>query len=141
VSRIALNHPGGAQGFRIDDRDGSAVAYITDNELSPPGTPASSLEQLAQFTRGVGLLIHDAQYTEADMPQKRGWGHSLISDVLELGRRAEARTLALFHHEPERDDAALDRIGVAASTWLKDHGSATTVVVSREGLTIDVTRD
>lgn len=139
VRRIQLNHPGGAQGFRIDDADGSSLCYLTDNELSPPGTPATTIEQLAEFSRGVGLLIHDAQYVEADMPAKRGWGHSLVSDVLDLGRRAETSTLALFHHEPERDDEALDRLGVLASAWLKDNTPFTKALVAREGLTVKVT--
>jgi phosphoribosyl 1,2-cyclic phosphodiesterase len=138
VSRVQLNHPGGAQGFRIDDADGSSLCYITDNELSPPGPPATSLPDLATFCRGTGLLIHDAQYVEADMPAKRGWGHSLVGDVLELGRQAEARTLALFHHEPERDDAALDRIGASGAAWLKEKGSATGLLVASEGLTVDI---
>ena len=98
----------------------------------------TSLAALAQFSRKVGLLIHDAQYIEADMPLKRGWGHSLVSDVLELSRKAEASTVALFHHEPERDDEALDRIGVSASVWLKEKGGATQAIVAREGLTLSV---
>lgn len=141
IRRVALNHPGGAQGFRIDDSDGASVAYLTDNELAPPGPPTTTLPAFADFARGVGLLIHDAQYVEADMPSKKGWGHSLVSDVLELGRQAEAATLALFHHEPERDDEALDRIGVLASAWLKDQRSATRPIVAREGLCLGVTRD
>jgi phosphoribosyl 1,2-cyclic phosphodiesterase len=138
ISRIQLNHPGGAQGFRIDDSDGASIAYLTDNELCPPGSPATSLAALAQFSRNVGLLIHDAQYVEADMPQKHGWGHSLVSDVLELGRQAEAATVVLFHHEPERDDEALDRIGLSASVWLKEKGGTTQAIVAREGLTLMV---
>jgi phosphoribosyl 1,2-cyclic phosphodiesterase len=138
ISRIALNHPGGAQGFRIDDADGSSVAYLTDNELCPPGPPGTSFDALAEFSRRVGLLIHDAQYIESDMPAKRGWGHSLVSDVLELGHRAEAATVALFHHEPERDDEALDRIGVSASVWLKEKGGTSQAIVAREGLMLTV---
>jgi phosphoribosyl 1,2-cyclic phosphodiesterase len=139
VTRISLNHPGGAQGFRIEDADGSTVAYITDNELNPPGTVVTTPAELANFVRGVGLLIHDAQYVEADMPAKRGWGHSLVTEVLELGRVSEAATVALFHHEPERDDEMLDRVGVTASAWLKECGSSTHVIVAREGLTVRVT--
>jgi phosphoribosyl 1,2-cyclic phosphodiesterase len=138
VSRIPLNHPGGAQGFRIDDDDGSCLCYLTDNELSPPGPSVTSADALARFATDAGLLIHDAQYVEADMPAKRGWGHSIVSDVLELARQSEARSVVLFHHEPERDDEALDRIGVSASAWLKDKGCATQAVVAREGLTITV---
>jgi phosphoribosyl 1,2-cyclic phosphodiesterase len=136
VSRIPLNHPGGAQGFRIDDDDGSSLCYLTDNELSPPGPAATSADALARFAHGAGLVIHDAQYVEADMPAKRGWGHSVVTDVLELARQAEARSVALFHHEPERDDEALDRIGVSASAWLKEKGCAAQGLVAREGLTL-----
>ena len=138
ITRVQLNHPGGAQGFRIDDADGSSMAYLTDNELCPPGPAVTSASELAQFARSAGLLIHDAQYTEAEMPAKSGWGHSLVSEVLELGRTAEAATVALFHHEPERDDEALDRIGVTASDWLKEKNSSTHVIVAREGLTLHV---
>ena len=46
--------------------------------------------------------------------------------------------MALFHHEPERDDEALDRIGVSASAWLKEKGGSTQAVVAREGLTLTV---
>jgi phosphoribosyl 1,2-cyclic phosphodiesterase len=138
ISRIQLNHPGGAQGFRIDDDDGTSLCYLTDNELSPPGPAAISLDALARFAQGTGLLIHDAQYVEADMPAKRGWGHSVVGDVLELARQAEAETVALFHHEPERDDEALDRIGVSTSVWLKERGCATQGVVAREGLTLTI---
>jgi phosphoribosyl 1,2-cyclic phosphodiesterase len=140
VTRIQLNHPGGAQGFRIEDTGGAVLAYITDNELSPPGPITTSADALADFVRGAGLLIHDAQYTEAEMPAKRGWGHSLVSEVLELGRQAEVATVALFHHEPERDDETLDRIGVTASAWLKEKSSSTHVIVAREGLTVRVSR-
>jgi phosphoribosyl 1,2-cyclic phosphodiesterase len=132
IRRIALNHPGGAQGFRIDDDDGSSLCYLTDNELSPPGVPVSTLDALARFSAGVDLLIHDAQYLESDMPAKRGWGHSTVDDVLRLGHLAEARQLLLFHHDPERDDDALDRLGHAASDWLRAAGSSTRASVARE---------
>ncbi len=138
ISRVQLNHPGGAQGFRVDDADGSSVCYLTDNELAPPGPPTTSRETIAKFSRNAGLLIHDAQYLESDMPAKHGWGHSLVSQVLELARQSEAAAVSLFHHEPERDDEALDRIGVSASVWLKEQGSSTQAVVAREGLTLTV---
>src|SRR3982751_493633 len=32
VTQVPLNHPGGADGFRIDDADGASVCYLTDNE-------------------------------------------------------------------------------------------------------------
>ena len=137
VRHIELNHPGGATGFRIDDADGTSVCYLTDNELDPPGAPASTPEQLARFAAGADLLIHDAQYLVADMPAKRGWGHSVVDQVLALARDAEVRTVALHHHDPDRDDAALDAIGEHASRWARDHAPALRAVVAHEGLTLD----
>jgi phosphoribosyl 1,2-cyclic phosphodiesterase len=133
VRRIQLNHPGGAQGFRIDDSDGRSLAYLTDNELSPPGRPTTTLEDLADFSMGVDLLIHDAQYVETDMPAKHGWGHSTVTDVFKLGQRAGAKQLVLFHHDPDRDDDALDALGHRATKWFRDQNSVTKAIVAREG--------
>jgi phosphoribosyl 1,2-cyclic phosphodiesterase len=134
VRRIALNHPGGAQGFRIDDDGGASLAYLTDNELSPPGTVDTTVDELARFASGADLVIHDAQYLAADMPAKRGWGHSTVDEVLVLGRKAETPHLVLFHHDPDRDDAALDALGDVASAWMRDNAPRTQVTVAREGL-------
>jgi ribonuclease BN (tRNA processing enzyme) len=138
VTRVALNHPGGADGFRIDDADGSSVCYLTDNELHPPGAAVTSLEELARFARDTGLIIHDAQYLPEDMPDKHGWGHSLVHDVLSLGRAAEARTLALYHHDPSRDDEALDAIGRDATSWAAVRAPGTRVVVAAEQMALEV---
>jgi phosphoribosyl 1,2-cyclic phosphodiesterase len=138
ITRISLNHPGGADGFRIDDDDGSSMCYLTDNELDPPGQVTTTPAALAKFAYGAGLLVHDAQYLPQDMPAKRGWGHSVIDQVLALGKTAEARVLALHHHDPSRDDAALDRIGDEAVQWTREHAPAMQTIVAAEGLTIDV---
>ena len=138
LTSVALNHPGGAEGFRLDDAGGASLCYLTDNELHPPGAPATTPAELAAFARGAGLLIHDAQYLPADMPEKLGWGHSLIPDVLALGREAEARTLALYHHDPSRDDEALAGIERDAVAWAAERAPAMKVLVAAEGMTLEV---
>ena len=138
VRHIELNHPGGAVGFRLDDDDGTSLCYLTDNELHPPGAPTTSPDELARFAAGADLIIHDAQYLPADMPAKRGWGHSTVDDVLALARDAGARRIALHHHDPDRDDAALDRIGEDAAAWARDHAKDLTTIVTHEGLTVDL---
>jgi phosphoribosyl 1,2-cyclic phosphodiesterase len=136
VSYIGLNHPGSSLGFRIDDGDGTSLCYLTDNELDPPGNVTTSASALARFAAGASLLVHDAQYVASDMPEKRGWGHSTIDQVLALGKDAGAATLALHHHEPERDDDALDAIGAEAQTWTREHAPAMKVMVAREGMSV-----
>jgi phosphoribosyl 1,2-cyclic phosphodiesterase len=138
VTRIALNHPGGAQGFRIDDEDGASLAYLTDNELSQRGEAVLSPETLARFADGVTALIHDAQYLSSDMPEKYGWGHSVVDEVLRLGVLATPRKLALFHHDPERSDDELDVIGERAAHWMAEHAPNTELMIAREGLVLDL---
>jgi phosphoribosyl 1,2-cyclic phosphodiesterase len=136
VRRIQLNHPGGAQGFRIDD-GGSSIAYLTDNEIGAARTVVT-VDDLARFADGVDLLIHDAQYVPTDMPHKRGFGHSLVEDVLELGQFAKPGRLVLFHHDPDRTDDALDQIGTRARAWLQEHAKGVDLTVANEGLSIDI---
>jgi phosphoribosyl 1,2-cyclic phosphodiesterase len=140
ITAIALNHPGGATGFRIDDDDGTSVCYLTDNELYPPADPVTTPAELARFAAGTSLIIHDAQYLPGDMPAKHGWGHSQVDEVLGLARDAEARAVALHHHDPDRDDAALDAIAGDAARWAQDHAPSLETLVAREGLEVDLRR-
>ncbi len=137
IRRIALNHPGGAQGFRIDDHDGTSVAYLTDNELSASKQVVTA-DDLARFSDGVDILIHDSQYLAADMPHKHGWGHSVVDDVLKLGQYAKPGRLVLFHHDPDRTDDALDGIGESGRGWLAERSPKTELVVAREGLRFEL---
>jgi phosphoribosyl 1,2-cyclic phosphodiesterase len=137
VSRIAVNHPGGSSGFRIE-RNGASVVYIPDNELDPPGEPMIQPDELIDFCARADILIHDAQYVDLDMPAKRGWGHSVVGQVLEMAHAAEVRHLVLFHHDPDRSDDALDRIQEEARSWLSERGSATLCTVAHEGLVLEL---
>ncbi|MFP6805863.1 MAG: MBL fold metallo-hydrolase [Pseudomonadales bacterium] len=71
TTRQVLNHPGGGHSYKIGE-DGVCFAYITDNELDPPNKPQTNYDEWVEYCRGVDLLIHDAQYTESDMPAKHG---------------------------------------------------------------------
>jgi phosphoribosyl 1,2-cyclic phosphodiesterase len=94
-------HPGGAHGYRITEGE-KTVVYCTDvehGERIDPGVVA--------LARGADLLIHDAQYTPAELKAKRGWGHSSWEQAIEVALEARVGQLALFHHDPEHDDAFL----------------------------------
>lgn len=138
ITAIELNHPGGSNGFRIDDDDGTSVCYLTDNELQPPGAAITTSAELARFAAGSSLIIHDAQYVASDLPGKRGWGHSQVDDVLALARDAGARAVALHHHDPDRDDAALDAIAAGATAWAAAHARSLVTIVAHEGLDLDL---
>jgi phosphoribosyl 1,2-cyclic phosphodiesterase len=133
LRRLRVNHPGEVYGFRAELR-GCVIVYIPDNELFPPQAPHASFEAMADFCRDADLLIHDAQYTEQDLPQKWGWGHSLVSQVRELAVAASAKHLVLFHHDPDRTDDELDHIQTESVAWFAANAPAIRCTVAYEGL-------
>jgi phosphoribosyl 1,2-cyclic phosphodiesterase len=101
-----LNHPQGCLGFRIETPAGTIV-YATDNE---PGDPAldSSLRELAA---GADIFINDAQFTPVQLASNRkGWGHSSWNEGVRIAREVGAKTLVLFHHDPDSTDRMVDNI-------------------------------
>src|SRR2546428_6630645 len=71
-------------------------------------------ERHIAFMRGADLVIHDAQYTEEEYRDKVGWGHSPLEYAVDVALAAGARRPVLFHHDPQHDDAAMERIESAA---------------------------
>lgn len=134
-----LNHPGGGYAYRIEE-NGITTAYITDNELAPPGKVHTSYDEWVKFCHGVDVLIHDAQYTEEDMPHKHGWGHSLISQVRQLAVDAEVGALVMFHHDPDRTDAELDEIMRENEIYFSGKHASIKSFCAYEGLEIKLTK-
>ncbi|HKW57542.1 MAG TPA: MBL fold metallo-hydrolase [Candidatus Acidoferrum sp.] len=101
-----LNHPQGCLGFRIETPAGT-VAYATDNE---PGD-AKLDESLRELVAGADILINDAQYTPEQLTTTRkGWGHSSWQEGVKLARETGAKTLVLFHHDPDSTDRMVDSL-------------------------------
>ncbi|MDZ7825884.1 MAG: MBL fold metallo-hydrolase [Gammaproteobacteria bacterium] len=138
-TRRTLNHPGGGNAYRIS-ADGASLAFVTDNELDPPGAPATSRDEWVEFCRDADVLIHDAQYLESDMPHKHGFGHSLVSQVRQLAFDAGVGCLVLFHHDPDRTDLEVDRILRESEVWFETMKSRTSCLCAWEGLTLEVSR-
>jgi phosphoribosyl 1,2-cyclic phosphodiesterase len=105
IRTVALNHPGGATGYRIDYQ-GRSVAYLTDNE----GRREDRDEALVAAAKDADLVIYDTAYTEDEIEAKKGWGHSTWQDGVRLANAAGVKTFCLFHHAPEHDDAAMDAL-------------------------------
>jgi phosphoribosyl 1,2-cyclic phosphodiesterase len=134
-----LNHPGGGNAFHISE-NGMTCAYVTDNELDPPYATSTSYDDWVKYLHGTDVLIHDAQYTEDDMPHKHGWGHSLISQVRQLAVDAEVGALVMFHHDPERTDSELDEIQRENNNFLKSHRTPTYSICAAEGMQLQLSQ-
>ena len=133
LEMVPMNHPGKAFGYKITIDD-KVICYFTDNEIDPPYEKSIELNELTNQCRNADILIHDAQYTEDDMPLKHGWGHSLISQVTELGKSAEVKNLVYYHHDPDRTDDLLDKELEKAAKTLKENGSSVQPYFAYEGL-------
>jgi phosphoribosyl 1,2-cyclic phosphodiesterase len=95
-------HPGGVYVYRIEWRDKSIV-FASDVEGY-----AGIDRRLVDFARDADLLIHDAQYSEADyIAGKQGWGHSTLEMACDVAKMSGAKQLVLFHHSPTYDDDML----------------------------------
>ncbi len=110
VRTAPLNHPNGATGYRVEF-DGRSICYVTDTE-HVPGAPDKNILGLIA---NADIVVYDGTYTDDEFPRYVGWGHSTWQEGVRLCQAAGARTLVLFHHEPGRDDAALDAIGRQAA--------------------------
>ena len=114
VTSVDLNHPDGVVAYHIE-AEGKQVVFATDVEHG--GETLDS--RLVEISRGVDLLIHDAQYTMDEYmgrtgPSRQGWGHSSWEEAVELAERAQVRSLGLFHHDPARSDEGVRTIEAQA---------------------------
>jgi phosphoribosyl 1,2-cyclic phosphodiesterase len=104
VKTIALNHPGGATGFRIDF-GGRSMCYISDLEHR------AVLEQaLVDFVSETDFMIYDAMYKDEEYSRYVGFGHSTWQEGVKLAEAAMVDMLALYHHFPGRSDEELAEI-------------------------------
>ena len=126
VRAAPVSHRGPTLGYRITDGHETLV-YLPDHE---PGLGAD-LDDLADewisgldLARGADLLLHDAQYTDAEYARHCGWGHSALGDVLTFARRAGVGRLVGIHHDPLHSDAFLDTFAQEAAARYEALGAA-----------------
>ena len=106
VDCMWLNHPQGCLGFRLATKQG-VVVYATDNE---PGDAIFD-KNVRKLAEGADVLIYDAQYLPEEYEaRKRGWGHSHWREAVNIVMESGAKELILFHHDPDHNDACIDKV-------------------------------
>jgi ribonuclease BN (tRNA processing enzyme) len=109
--------------------DGVSVVHCSDHEphsailATGQGEIRGQDQRYATFISGADLLIHDAQYTAEEYPAKAGWGHSSIEYAVKIGQHAGVNRIALTHHDPLRDDEAIDRVLEGLRARLREDAS------------------
>ncbi len=156
LSTKILNHPITSLGYRFTYRDKVfCTAYdtepfrnlfVTDPEdpaydklMADEGEEVAEEQNRAveEFFRDADLLVHDAQYTNEEYEDgKVGWGHTPIEHAIASAERAGVKSMALFHHDPERTDDQLDEM---SKTYCRQESEKnTSLFFAREGMEIDL---
>jgi ribonuclease BN (tRNA processing enzyme) len=131
VRATSIWHPAPALAYRIEV-DGRVLVYATDTEDAFSGKP----NPVIPLAQGADTLIHDAQFVASDF--KATWGHSTIDAAIDVATQAGVKRLVLYHHDPDRSDDALDRIGQDAQRMANEKKNGLEVLVASEGLTLEV---
>jgi len=120
VTPYLMNHPVIDFGYRIE-ANGKSVFFTGDHEpplnIYEPGEDGYAEYQtfvdekasgILQAMRGVDVLIADCSYTEQEYATKKGWGHGTFNSCIQYAQDAGAKVLFCTHHEPTRNDDALE---------------------------------
>lgn len=148
VRCLQQNHPGSSYAYAFE-LGARKIVYATDSELdlllADPELPLRHPEALrklpddvVEFCRDADLLIADGQYTDAEYPQKKGWGHARANTVVDLALQARVKRCAIFHHDPMHTDELVDHKIRAAEARLAGAGSSCQVFGAREGLVLKI---
>lgn len=123
-------HPKGVSIYKVEWA-GRSVVFATDTEGYIDGDT-----RLIYFSEGTDLLIHDAQFTEEEYISgpipKQGWGHSTPQIAIQVAKKAEVKSLALFHHDPMHDDDFLTELERQAQAEFPQ------TMLAREGLILEL---
>jgi phosphoribosyl 1,2-cyclic phosphodiesterase len=139
IRAFDVRHPDHAVGYRVTcTESGRSAAYVPDNEIASGASDERWRERLLDHLRGVELLVHDAMYSADEVGLRRGWGHSSHIEATALAIDAGVRTLALFHHHPDRSDAEIDTFVADCERVVASRGASLRVIAAAEGLTLDV---
>jgi len=149
VKTLHLNHPGLSMAIRLE-HEGKSFVYSSDSEpfreilgrqQFPEGSPMTEYideldSLLVNFAKDADLLVVDGQYTREQYRSRLGWGHATMDDAVETAMAANAKRVAVYHHDPAHNDEFLDEQMARLQQMTADAGSSTEVIGACEGLEI-----
>ena len=127
VTAAEVRHKGGRTfGYRISEGDHD-IAYLPDHVARGPITPRSK-----RLVRGVDLLLHDAQFLEAERQFADAYGHSTVQDAIDWPSTSTSIASCSSITAPTRTDDQLDAIAAGLD-------SPVPVEIAREGQVLECT--
>ena len=143
VTTQYLNHPALTLGYRVR-ADGATVVYCCDHEPNVAAAASGKSEftgrdrRHVEFLAGADVVIHDAQYTAQEYPSKIGWGHSTAEYVVRVCQAAGVKQVILTHHDPLRDDEAVDQIIERLRKGVAETRPSLRIVAAAEGQVLHI---
>ena len=145
ITPVLLNHPVVNHGYRIDC-NGKSIFFTGDHEphtnIYEPGEDGfeefQSLielqyQSIVKAISGVDVLIADSAYTQEEYQQKKGWGHGTFDSSIKLAVEADTKILYCTHHEPTRNDDALEKVFAEAVARHDIDSNKLDIRLAREG--------
>jgi phosphoribosyl 1,2-cyclic phosphodiesterase len=140
VSCLELEHPSRSYAYRFE-ANGKIFVYASDGAYRL--LDDVSLKPVVEFFRDAHLVVFDSQFSLNESFEKRSWGHSSAVIGVELACQASAKQLALFHHDPDANDAWLEHLLQTAKDYAatvpsvqRRRPNQVELVIAREGKTI-----
>ena len=134
-----IPHKGGRTfGFRVSDGH-TTLAYLSDHAPHNLGPGPEGLgeyhEAARELVEGADMLVHDGQYTAAELADRGYFGHGAAEYAAGLAHECGVGRVMLFHHDPARTDDEVDDLlaGGRAAAHLP-------VDVAREGDVLEVAK-
>ncbi len=122
IETIPSSHPDGGLGYKFTE-DKKTFVFLSDNELGFDHPESQGFDAYLNFSQNADILFHDAAYTKNEYKKKISWGHSLVSDALDLALKAKVKKLGLFHLSQNRTDDHMDKIVNECQDYLKTKNS------------------
>ena len=116
IDCIKLQHPGGAVGYSFVSHN-KKIVLLLDNEFC-----SSQKEALLKFCENADLLIWDGMFTQEELGDKKGWGHSSIEQAVDFTEMSSVKKTLICHHAPNRSDEDIDKLRLKISTQRVEFG-------------------
>ena len=97
VTAYRMDHPDASYGFRVE-KNKKVYAHAVDHEALR--VTKSQLGPDAGLFEKADLLYFDAQYEEADMKLKKGWGHGTCDRGFQVAAHFGVQQILFAHHDP-----------------------------------------
>lgn len=137
IKNLELHHPGKSYGYRVEYQ-GKVFVFASDSEYNNFTT--QKFQKFIDFFGRADIIVFDAQYSFDQEMQRVDWGHSSAFVGVDLAMQAEAKTLILFHHEPDNDDFEIYSLFSKSVQYKNDNypGHDLEIFLAREGQVFEI---